>query len=85
MSHDHDHVPGEAQAAPPHYPEITDEAPPTPMWLPAVGVGLLVALALVAAVRAKTHSSDTQIVIDIPAVAAEVVPAARPPEAAPHE
>ena len=39
---------------PPGLPEITDEAADTPMWVPVVGVGLLVAFVLLFTYKAVT-------------------------------
>ena len=40
---DHKHAPG--------LPEIVDEAPDTPAWVPALGLGLFAAVAIAVAIR----------------------------------
>lgn len=67
---------GDAHHGPPGLPEVHDEAPNTPMWVPAVGLALIVALALTFVFRGAssegTHADPgSQVDTDPPALAAE--------------
>lgn len=67
---------GDAHQGPPGLPEVHDEAADTPMWVPAVGLALLVALALTFVFRGddvETHAEPGSQVEagEIPALAAD--------------
>ena len=94
MAHDThaatDHHDGEAHPHP-ALPPVTDEAPDSPMWLPAAGLALLTILVLFAMFRAASNADE---VVEGEAAAVEVAPAegviragepgAVPAPAAPH-
>ncbi len=63
---------------PPGLPEIQDEAADTPMWVPALGLGLFVLAALYLVISAAFEDVDAaEAAIEAPApVAAPAAPAA---------
>lgn len=58
MSGDHDHVPG--------LPPVHDEAPDTPMWVPLLGLGVLVLAALYLVISSAFGDSDEPVADDQP-------------------
>ncbi len=77
MSHSH-HAPS--------LPDVTDEAPNTPNWVPALGFGLFALIALMIAVRYAVNDSANAAAPAAdaaPAAAAPTAPAAPSPAAEP--
>ena len=65
MAHQHTHVPGE-------FPEVHDEAPPTPTWVPLIGLALLAALTFYGVYLAATTPDEPAMEITgTPAAEAE--------------
>lgn len=64
------------------FPEVHDEAPDTPTWVPILGIGLLALFALFAVYRAATapeQTADVDVVIEAqPAEGGEQAPAEEP-------
>jgi hypothetical protein len=63
---------------PPGLPEIRDEAANTPLWVPALGLALLVVLAMVAVLRSEL-GGPPEITPEAPSVA---IPGSAEPAAA---
>ncbi len=69
---EHAHEPGK-------FPEVHDEAPRTPTWVPVIGLALLGLIALFGVYRAATAPEEPR---EVGQVAGEAEPAAEPPPAA---
>ncbi len=60
-------------AHPPSLPDIHDEAADTPMWVPALGLALLVLMTLYLVVSAALDDSPDASAVEAPAVEAPAV------------
>jgi hypothetical protein len=49
---------GDTKHTPGEFPEVRDEAPPTPMWIPMLGLGLLALLTVSAVYRSATATDE---------------------------
>lgn len=69
---------------PPGLPEIQDEAADTPMWVPVLGLGLFVLVALYLVISSAFAEPEAQAApaMEPPAAAAPAAPAAAPAD--PH-